>query len=50
MMQTMKVELQSHLKPKVKTSVKKKVKHNQIFFVNNLQHSNLTWEDVAGLF
>jgi len=49
-MQTKQLELQSLVKPKVKKSSKNKVKYDQIFFVNNLQHSNFTWEDIAGLF
>jgi len=49
-MQTIQLELQSHLKPKVKTSSKNKVKCDKILPANNMQHSNFTWEDIAGLF
>jgi len=37
------------LETKKKISSKNLVKYNKIFSVNNIHHSDLKWEDIAGL-
>lgn len=48
-MQIIELEEQNNLKPKTKISSKNLVKYNKIFSANNIHHSNLKWEDIAGL-
>jgi len=48
MMQTIELE-PSPPKSKTKISSKNYVKHTKIISTNNMQHSNLKWEDIAGL-
>lgn len=50
MMQTTQLELQMDWKPKIKISSENRVKYDKILSANNMQHSNLTWEEIAGLF
>jgi len=48
-MQTIELEEQNNWKPKTKISSKNLVENNKIFSSNNIHHSNLKWEDIAGL-
>jgi len=40
---------QNNCKQKTRISTKNIVKYNKIFSVNNIHHSDLTWEEIEGL-
>ena len=48
-MQIIELKEQNNWKPKTKISSKSYVKYTKIFSANNIHHSNLKWEDIAGL-
>ena len=48
-MQIIELKEQNNRKLKTKISSKDLVENDKIFSANNIHHSNLTWEDIAGL-